>query len=130
MSPGKALVGPLPTITFQSFSPRAERQAYDRPRDTMDLRYAGCTQHHPACDCREAEFAEELFERAAALDGIEDAAQRVLAGHHTYAWRRDPVTGEDVFCGCMCTGCQIARGGRLSAAWGVYLDAPAPGRAW
>ena len=27
-------------------------QVYDPPRDTRDLRWIGCIDHHPACDCR------------------------------------------------------------------------------
>jgi hypothetical protein len=59
-----AIVGPLPTITFRD----GARQAYSPPRDTCDNRYAACTDHHPACDCREALFAEDRQEHRAAMD--------------------------------------------------------------
>ena len=52
------LVGPLPQIRFADGS----TQVYAAPRDTLDLRYVTCTVHHPACDCREALFAEDRQE--------------------------------------------------------------------
>ena len=104
------LVGPLPTIRFYD----GTTQAYTPPRNTVDPRHAACTEHRPACDCREAEFAEDRSECRARLRGIENAAEEILAGHATYSWRREPVTGEEVAAHCMCTGCQIARQGHLA----------------
>lgn len=102
------------------------RIAYDVPRDTLDKRYAACASHHPACDCREAERSEDLAELRARLDEIEEAALEVLAGHHAYAWRRNPVSDEEEAVHCMCTGCQIARRGHLLAAWTVSDPRPDP----
>lgn len=59
-----ALVGPLPTVAFADGS----RIAYDCPKDTLDNRFAACRDHHVACDCREAVFAEDAGEHRAAMD--------------------------------------------------------------
>jgi hypothetical protein len=92
-----ALVGPLPTITFWD----GTRVAYTPPRDTLDLRYATCRDHHPACDCREAEMAEERSESRLESRNLRAAFDRILAGHLTRTYDgRTP---------CQCTGCQIAR---------------------
>jgi hypothetical protein len=106
-------VGPMPMVWFHD----GTKQAYTPPRNTIDPRYVACGAHHPACDCREAEFAEQLAEYRAQINEIEKAAERVLAGHAAYSWRRDPGTGEEVAAHCMCTGCQIARAAHLHAAW-------------
>lgn len=106
------LVGPVPTIRFHD----GTRQAYTPPRDTMDNRYVACTEHRPACDCREAWLAEELAERLAMLAEVEKAAEEILAGHPSYSWRVDPETGDETEAHCMCTGCQIARRAHLFAA--------------
>jgi hypothetical protein len=52
------LVGPLPTIRFMD----GTAVVYTPPRDTCDLRAFVCSDHHPACDCREAEWAEQRTE--------------------------------------------------------------------
>lgn len=108
------LVGPVPTIRFYD----GTRQAYEQPRNTSDPRHAACIDHRPACDCREAEFAEDRAENRAVLRAVEAAAEEVLAGHHAYAWAHD-LDGRQIDVGCMCTGCQIARRGNLLAAWTV-----------
>lgn len=58
------LVGPLPTIRFLDGS----TTAYEPPRDTCDNRASACTDHHPACDCRESMFAEDRGEHRAAME--------------------------------------------------------------
>jgi hypothetical protein len=58
-----ALVGPLPQIRFQD----GTREVYSPPRNTVDPRYKACTDHRRACDCREAESAEERQELMGAL---------------------------------------------------------------
>jgi hypothetical protein len=107
------LVGPLPTITFQG-GERAERQVYDVPRNTLDPRYALCTRHHPACDCREAELREMLTELLAESKTACDVAGRVLLGHRIYdlADRRSR-DGYDGARACLCSGCEIARRAHL-----------------
>ena len=123
------LVGPLPTVTFGG-GPRIPisewgarpKVAYVPPRNTMDPRFDACTDHHVACDCREAEHAEMLQEWRSERQESDDAFAQILAGHATYAWSvyRRTVVGwvgdspvekfaeipEQL---CMCTGCQIAR---------------------
>lgn len=98
-----ALVGPLPTIRFQD----GTRIAYTPPPHTLDIRYAVCTDHHPACDCREAELAENAGELRGELDGIKAAFATELQDHATWpAWTGDPDASFNV---CSCTGCLIAR---------------------
>lgn len=117
-----ALVGPLPTITFGGgpgdFFHRA-RQAYDVPRDTRDPRYPVCVEHHPACDCREAELAEEIGELRMVIKQLEDAVRTVLAGHRVIDWDQpwhETRRGRGGLA-CQCTGCQIARRVDLSLSW-------------
>lgn len=61
-----ALVGPLPQIRFHD----GTREVYSPPRNTVDPRYTACTDHRRACDCREAEAAENLGELRAALEEV------------------------------------------------------------
>jgi hypothetical protein len=122
----KDLVGPLPTILFQ-YGERAVRIAYEVPRDTMDPRYALCTEHHPACDCREAELAEQLGEYRAEQTAARRAAARLLAGHRLKDWQDDDKRsraeiGDELWwryahgdgpLACQCTGCKLARASDL-----------------
>ena len=97
------LVGPLPVIRFQD----GTRQAYTPPRNTCDIRYAVCRDHHPACDCREALIAEDYGEFRAERADVEKAFAAELAGHATWpTWREDIDAPFQV---CSCTGCRIAR---------------------
>jgi hypothetical protein len=100
----RALVGPVPTVRFHD----GTVVAYSPPRSTVDgNRWRSCTDHRVACDCREAELAEQISELRSELKAVADVARRVLAGHATYAWEDGP-NGERAV-GCMCTGCQIVR---------------------
>lgn len=99
------LVGPLPTIRFHD----GARQTYDVPKDTMDPRYVACTEHRPACDCREAELSENAAELRGELKAVAKAARQVLAGHPIWVYEDGPNGEREV--GCMCTGCQIVRAG-------------------
>ena len=74
---------------------------YTPPRNTIDPRYDACTDHHVACDCREAEFAEYRAEAQADHQLIQAAFDRLLAGHPTRTYDDSPP--------CQCSGCQIAR---------------------
>lgn len=107
----KALVGPLPTVRFYD----GTRIVADPPRNTLDPRFIACTDHHLACDCREAEMNESLSEYREMYLAVEKAAREILNGHATKARRRDPFTDEMVELSCQCTGCQIARAAHL---WG------------
>lgn len=78
---------------------------YTPPANTLDPRYDACTDHHVACDCREAvhaEIAHEYRMEAEYWRTERDALTRkfteVLAGHPTFADKP-----------CQCTGCQLAR---------------------
>ena len=123
----KDLVGPLPTIHFQH-GHRAVRQAYEVPQDTMDHRYALCTDHHPACDCREALLSEQLREYRAERKAFWDAAAVNLIDHRLRdygdlgapAGRSRAEMGDDMWwryisgdgpLACQCTGCKITRAG-------------------
>lgn len=110
VTPSTALVGPLPTISFwggRHWRDEPARVAYEPPKHTGTLRARLCNDHHPACDCREAEFAEEAGEWRAQWQAVRAAFQEVLAGHNTWAYDKD---GErDRFAECRCTGCDIAR---------------------
>lgn len=79
---------------------------YTPPKDTLDPRFEACTDHHPACDCREAEFAEDKQERRAWKREVEAAFNEILAGHPTYTRREGDAP-------CQCTGCQIARAAHI-----------------
>ncbi|MGL5911569.1 MAG: hypothetical protein ACRCZP_16335 [Phycicoccus sp.] len=96
-----------PTITFRRGMASSAQQVYTVPSDTRDPRWAACADHHPACDCREAEHAEDIHDYRARLRGIDQAALKVLRGHATYAVTADGQT--DYARRCQCTGCQIAR---------------------
>jgi hypothetical protein len=93
----QALVGPLPTIRFRDGS----RLVADPPKNTIDPRWRTCTDHRTGCDCREAELNEDRQEWRNMYREVEQAAQKILAGHPTW---NDEGTG-----GCACTGCQIVR---------------------
>lgn len=90
----KELVGPLPTVAFRGGpenrgwppNPNPPKVAYVPPVNTCDPRYAACTEHHVACDCREAEFAEESAERRAERRETQQAFETILAGHATWQW--------------------------------------------
>lgn len=103
-----ALVGPLPAIRFHD----GTRQAYDVPRDTLDIRWAACTDHHPACDCREAELAEHIGEYHAEYKAITSAILAATEGHQAWAWTTVGEMGEyveDEFAQCKCQLCAIRR---------------------
>lgn len=97
------LVGPLPVIRFADGS----RQAYTPPRNTCDIRYATCKDHHPACDCREALHAEDVNEYRAMLREVEQAIIAATADHNVWAYDRHGQ--EDPFSACKCPLCAIRR---------------------
>lgn len=96
------LVGPLPSARFHDGS----SVTYAPPKDTCDARYKACMHHRVACDCREAEFAENVSEWRAERKLTENAINEVLRGHQTWAYNDD---GRDEMAECQCTGCQIVR---------------------
>lgn len=80
---------------------------YDVPTDTRDPRHDVCTDHHVACDCREAYLAEQINELRDEYRLLREAIDTVLAGHPTTADGEDRY-GQEIK-PCQCTGCQIAR---------------------
>jgi len=57
---------------------------YRAPKSTMDPRWEACHNHRVACDCREAEMAEQIAElrsEAALARRQEDAIDAVLSLH-------------------------------------------------
>jgi hypothetical protein len=109
------LVGPLPLIRFSDNSV----QAYTPPRNTGDIRYAVCTDHHPACDCREAHLAEDISEYRTMFRELERAILDAIKGHQTYAYSGESDAGqivEDTFGQCKCPVCAIARAAHIGHA--------------
>lgn len=111
MTEAKELVGPVPSVRFHD----GTVIAYQPPRDTVDDdRWSNCHEHRVACDCREAELAEQIAELRSELETARRVARRILTGHATHAYEDSPTTGDGSRpVGCMCTGCRIARGAYL-----------------
>lgn len=124
MTMSKALVGPLPTIRFHD----GTKLVYAVPRNSCDVRYRRCQQHHPACDCREAEHAEQFGEYRSMIQDSARAAARLLVGHRVKDYsdldrRTRAEIGDELwwrYChgggplACQCTGCQLVRAGEIS----------------
>lgn len=86
MTASTALAGPLPVIRFWDET----TIVYTPPRDTLDPRFAVCSDHRPACDCREAEWSEQRQEwRAAAADRrqLEQAVEAIGKIHRSESMR-------------------------------------------
>jgi len=97
------VVGSLQVIRFMDGS----EQVYTPPRNTLDIRYAACRDHHPACDCREAHLAEDIGELLAERRELLAAFAAELTSHATFpAWTHEPDADFNV---CSCTGCRIAQ---------------------
>lgn len=122
------LVGPLPVIRFMD----GTRQAYTPPRNTCDIRYAACKDHHPACDCREALLAEDITEYRAMYRELEQAVLDAIKGHQTYAYTGRSDTGwsaDDEFGLCKCQACAIARAAHIGWSECMRQRREASGRA-
>lgn len=103
-----ALVGPLSRVWYAG---ETAPRYHDLPRNTLDLRYEACPDHHPACACREAMTAESFGELRAEIDAMYNAILAAIRGHQTWAWTPD---GErDEFAECKCAACGIARAARV-----------------
>ncbi len=127
------LVGPLPTVRFGGGPGNTWRNtdppkvAYVPPRNTLDPRYRACTDHRVACDCREAEMAENINEWRSEYKALKAAVLKHIEGHRTEAewtyqqifdhwedgvqvWRYE--RDDDAVCSCV--GCRIAREAYIS----------------
>ena len=121
------LVGPLRRIRFADGTVRG----YDVPRNTLDIRYDACGNHHLACDCREALLAENEGEYRGIIDDLHDAIVAATAGHPVWDITR-PWGPQDR--ACQCPMCKLRRDKRIRffewrdeqyrATWG---NAPATG---
>ncbi|MDJ0403917.1 hypothetical protein QNA23_10530 [Rhodococcus erythropolis] len=105
--PSKAeLVGPL--VRFRGGQQLPVPHA--PPADTTDPRYRACTDHHLACDCREAELGEQFSEMRSEWRHLNSTVRAALAadiaGHPTRV--RDEYTGRPDL-ECHCVGCKLAR---------------------
>lgn len=80
-----ALVGPLRRVVFApGYGDAVVERWYDLPKDGRDPREASCFDHHPACDCREANTAEVFAEYRAELrdaSRVQAAARAALLMH-------------------------------------------------
>ena len=102
------LAGPLRPVRYAT----GHVQWHDLPRNTLDIRYAACGNHHLACDCREAMQAEDINEYRMMFRELEQAILGAIKGHQTYAFTGTDDTGwsgEDEFAQCKCQACVIAR---------------------
>ncbi len=113
------VVGPLPTVLFRGGPDGSDNPvtlAYTPPRNTCDPRYAACTEHRVACDCREAEMAENLCEHRDEWRLLGNAAASALVGHQVMpplAERgRGRLARSDDTPLCLCSGCVIHRATR------------------
>lgn len=97
------LVGPLRAVRYVT-GPTVWR---DLPRNTLDIRYVACGNHHLACDCREAERAEEIGEHRAMYREVESVILAAIKGHSTYGFTAGGF--EDELAECKCAACGIAR---------------------
>lgn len=108
--------GPYTYHASMAGAPRFQ-VAYDVPKNTCDPRYAQCSSHHVACDCREAELSEQLNEHRYEWDAVRDAARRALAGHqvdYPFGVRE----GEEYrYPLCLCSGCVIHRATHTLLRW-------------
>lgn len=103
-----ALVGPLRPVRYTT----GPTQWHDLPRNTLDIRYSACGNHHLACDCREAMLAEDIGEYRAMYRDLEQAIIDAIKGHQTWAYTtvgEYGTTVDDEFAQCKCPVCEIAR---------------------
>ncbi|MEV1167397.1 hypothetical protein [Nonomuraea sp. NPDC049784] len=98
-------------VTFRGASWREPRIVHPMilplPKSSLDPRWRACADHHRACDCREAELAEEIHELRWDRDHMLRMLREELAGHATWAYSDDDE--RDLIAECKCTGCKIAR---------------------
>ncbi|OMC00337.1 hypothetical protein A5733_04295 [Mycobacterium sp. NS-7484] len=92
--PTNSLVGPLVRFRGQSVAITSSP-----PSNTLDPRYLSCTNHHLACDCREAEKNEQIAEYRGQYWHMRELFDALTDGHPTRVY----VSGErrsDLECQC------------------------------
>lgn len=139
MSDCTVLVGPVPSVSFYGGPDRyrpgidAPKIGYVIPTSTRDPRFAACTEHHVACDCREAELAEEIAEFRTEYRRLRDLVYSAVEGHRTWpvsadgqvhhvsdSAQSDPdllaryrYIGVDITAVCSCPICSLIRKAHL-----------------
>jgi len=102
------VVGPVRPIHFGSLRGGVDI-TYTPPGNTLDPRYAACSDHHVACDCREALWSENQNEWRMETDHQREVFDRFIGTHSTeISGSPNRFTGEKDR-PCQCTGCQIYR---------------------
>ncbi|MEV0313575.1 hypothetical protein [Nonomuraea fuscirosea] len=110
-------------VTFSAPTWRSPRVvmplAMPLPKNTMDIRYVACGDHRTACDCREAELAEEIAELRSERDHLLRVLGHEVADHATWAYldRNEEISAAE----CKCTGCRIVRRLKYYAIGGTAL---------
>lgn len=100
---GKELVGPI--VHFRNQAIPVDRTP---PRNTVDgNRWSACTEHHLACDCREAELNEQIQELRSEYRELAAALRSAIVDHPTFVETRAGVRQRDLE--CRCDGCIVAR---------------------
>jgi hypothetical protein len=105
MTGSRELVGPVDVVSFhggpdtwaqrRAKNFRLPRVTHKLPRNTLDPRYRACVFHRLACDCREAELAENINEARDEYLALRNALHRAIHGHTVET--------------CRCGACGIAR---------------------
>lgn len=103
---GSAIVGPLVRFRGQQVPVTSSP-----PRDTLDPRWADCTDHHLACDCREADQNELINELRSEWERLRRSLVVELEGHQTEVWW-DGEQRPDLECKCQL--CAFARANGLT----------------
>lgn len=107
-----AVAGPLQCVRYAN----GPAEWHDLPRNTLDIRYTACGNHHLACACREAVLAEDITEYRLMFRQLEQAILAAIKGHPTYAYTgsiADAWSARDEFGQCKCPACEIARAAHI-----------------
>lgn len=123
--PDYPLIGPL--VYFRGRKLQIPVR-HSPPQNTLDPRYRACTDHHLACDCREAEQQESLTEYRLQLREIDQVIAGLIEGHPTSVYI-DDVNRRDLE--CQCGGCKVARITQRGLSWSSSVrDIKLKGTRW